>query len=267
MKHGLTVISTFLFLTITHRISAESLENNLGVVQNLQESSSFSAPECPIDMVEISGDFCPDVVQKCTNLDKTIHNVNGYVRCLQYEPTQCISKKKVSMHFCMDRYEWPNQRDSKPAVMVSWYDMKKNCEAEGKRLCEDNEWTMACEGNEMLPYPYGLSRDAHACNIDHPQMSWFDASKNPMTTKLAERLNQSVPSGTMPGCVSPYGVFDMTGNVDEWVANSSGHPYVSSLKGGHWVLGARNRCRPATLAHGPSTVYYEIGGRCCKDIQ
>ena len=268
MKRALTAISTVLFVTIIGSTGAKSQENiPILVAQELHSSLTEAAAVCPDDMVEITGDFCPDVVQKCINLDTTVHNVNGYVRCLEYEsPTQCLSKTRVPMHFCMDKYEWPNQNGVLPSIMVTWYDMKKNCEAEGKRICVDHEWSMACEGNDILPYPYGYKRDATACNIDHPQRTWFDASKMPMTMELASRLDQRVLSGAMGGCVSPYGVHDMTGNVDEWVVNSSGSPYVSGLMGGHWVTGARNRCRPETLAHGPTTIYYEIGGRCCKDI-
>lgn len=268
MKRALAVISTFLFATIASHTGAESKEKfPQPSARELHTSLTTSAGTCPDDMVEITGDFCPEVVQNCTNLDMTVHNVNGYVRCLEYGPTQCLSKTKVPMHFCMDKYEWPNQKDVKPAIMVSWYDMKKNCENDGKRLCVDHEWSMACEGNDIQPYPYGYKRDANACNIDHPQMPWFDASKANMTMEMALRLDQRVTSGSMEECVSSYGVHDMTGNVDEWVVNSSGSPYVSGLMGGHWVIGARNRCRPETLAHGPSTVYYEIGGRCCKDTQ
>jgi formylglycine-generating enzyme len=265
MKYYLVLIFSFLLLTITVYTSATSPEkDNKNVAPNVH-TASYAA--CPNDMLEITGDFCPEVIQNCINVDKSVHNVNGYVRCLEFEPSKCLSKKRIPMHFCMDKYEWPNQKDNKPEIMISWYDMKKNCEAEDKRLCLDNEWTMACEGNDILPYPYGYKRDIYACNIDHQQMPWFDASKSGMNKEIASRLDQRVPSGSMLGCVSPYGVYDMTGNVDEWVVNSSGKPYVSSLKGGHWVKGARNRCRPDTLIHGPETVYYEIGGRCCKDTQ
>ena len=38
-------------------------------------------------------------------------------------------------------------------------------ESRGARLCKESEWQFACEGEAMLPYPYGLSRDASACNI------------------------------------------------------------------------------------------------------
>lgn len=217
-------------------------------------------------MIEINGDYCPNVIQTCLNVDKSIHNVNGYPRCLQFAPSACISKKKVHLHYCIDKYEYPNQEGVKPDVMVSWYDMKASCESQGKHICQDREWTFACEGEEMLPYPYGYVRDDTTCNIDKPQRPWFQAEHSNMTPDIVARLDQRVASGDMP-CVSPFGVYDMTGNVDEWVVNSSGKPYISGLKGGHWVAGARNRCRPQTEIHGPTTVYYEIGGRCCKDIQ
>jgi hypothetical protein len=234
---------------------------------------------CPDGMVEIEGDYCPSIDQKCIVYDKTIHNANGYVRCLEFAPTKCLSAddKKIYMHFCIDRYEYPNHKGEKPIRMVSWYDMKKNCESIGKRMCEDREWTQACEGgsDQILAYPYGNVRDASKCNIDKPQRSWFDAGKMPMTKELSDRLDQSVPSGSM-NCVSGYGVEDLTGNEDEWIVNTEPdtsldhYPYKSGLVGGAWVLGHRNRCNTRkpdgaeTNVHGPNSTYYEFSGRCCK---
>jgi formylglycine-generating enzyme required for sulfatase activity len=239
------------------------------VAQELH-TALIETPHCPDNMVEIDGDYCPEnkLTQNCLKLDKTVHNVNGYVRCLEFAPSQCSASEEqlIHMHFCMDRFEWPNEKSIKPTVMISWNDMKKNCASENKRLCLDREWSLACEGPGILPYPYGYSRDVGACNIDHQQRPGFDASKATNSPEEVAYLDQRVPSGSMPKCVSPYGVYDMTGNVDESVINSSGHPYQSGLMGGHWVIGARNRCRPETIVHGPDTIFYEIGGRCCADI-
>jgi len=223
---------------------------------------------CPDDMIEIKGIYCPAVIQECIDIDKSVHNVNGFVRCMKFAKSKCIVpiNKRISLDFCIDKYESPNQENVKPTIMTSWYDFKADFEAHGKRLCEDYEWTFACEGSDMLPYPYGYERDDTACNIDHNQMAWFDAAHSNMNMEIALKLDQRVPSGSMPRCVSPFGVFDMTGNIDEWVLNSSGKPYNSGLMGGHWVKGARNRCRPETTIHGPTTVYYQMGSRACKDI-
>lgn len=225
-----------------------------------------SAPKqgpCPDDMVEVEGDFCPNVEQTCLKIDKSIQNVNGYPKCDEFAPTKCLSTKRVHMHFCIDRYEWPNQKGVNPSVMLTWNDMKRECGNVGKRICQDHEWSQACEGPEMLPYPYGLVRDATACNIDHPQKPNADITH--MDKANVEYLWQGQPSGSMPRCVSPYGVFDMTGNVDESVTHADG-PYKSAEMGGHWVKGARNRCRPKTTVHGEDFAFYEIGGRCCKSL-
>lgn len=239
------------------------------------ETDSRTIPEpleafilsCPDDMVEVIGNYCESVSQNCLVLDKTVHNANGYVKCDKFESkTTCLSKTTTKLHFCIDKYEYPNKQNEKPEIMISWNQLKNKCESIGKRLCLDKEWTQACEGNERFPYPYGFERNPNLCNIDKLQKPGFDPSKDKMTSDMVSYLDQRVESGTM-NCVSPYGVHDMTGNVDESVVNSSMKPYKSAEMGGHWVKGARNRCRPKTIVHNEEFQYYEIGGRCCKDVR
>ena len=83
-----------------------------------------------------------------------------------------------------------------------------------------------------------------------------------------ERLDRSVPSGQMPGCVSDDGVHDLTGNVDEWTLADHDRPRekakFSALKGGAWGH-VRNACRPMTTSHPPEFRYYFIGLRCCAN--
>jgi hypothetical protein len=59
-------------------------------------------------------------------------------------------------------------------------------------------------------------------------------------------------------------VFDMTGNVDEWVVNESGRPFRSASKGGYWGR-VRDACRPMTTAHDETFPFYQTGFRCCAD--
>lgn len=207
--------------------------------------------------------------------------------CYEFVPNHspCVSVKQVAgadgatvtvpderpMRFCIDTYEWPNVVGELPRVMVSWYEAKQLCEASGKRLCDDTEWTLACEGPERLPYPYGWVRDDTLCNIDNTFIAWnakklFSGDPQVAAAEL-ERLSQREPIGQRTTCVSPYGVFDLTGNVDEWAnhVTGNGHPHVSVFKGGHWVRGIRNRCRPKTSSHGPEFAFYAEGFRCCAD--
>jgi len=226
---------------------------------------------CPPDMVEVDGDYCPYVEQTCRRwLDPSTK-----LQCAEFEKTASAGRcfmKTQHKHFCVDRYEWPNKMGALPTYMATWSEAKASCEGMGKRLCSDTEWTLACEGPERQPYPYGggYERDQRACNIDKPYV-WPHAEKvyDPRT-EVAElaRLDQREPSGARSACVSPYGVHDMVGNVDEWVVNVSqfGKPHISALKGGYWGP-VRTRCRPMTTGHEASFRYYQIGFRCCDEAR
>jgi formylglycine-generating enzyme required for sulfatase activity len=190
------------------------------------------------------------------------------MRCAEFAPTSRCEGKVTHKHFCIDQYEYPNQPGAKPEIMKTWYQARDACSAQGKRLCGDSEWTLACEGQERMPYPYGYARNDEACNIDKPHPDVDEkAIANPATREAeVERLWQGEPSGTRESCVSPYGVHDMTGNVDEWVVNESAHPYHSGLKGGYWGP-VRDRCRPMTTAHNEDFFFYQIGFRCCSEAE
>jgi hypothetical protein len=224
---------------------------------------------CPAEMVEILGDYCPAVEQYCAAYVDA--KAIARDRCELFRPTGRCFGKPEPKHFCIDRYEWPNRAGVKPDIGMDWDEAKAKCEGAGKRLCEANEWTLACEGQERLPYPYGYERNTRACNIDRPYIL-------PDVDKFADpkrragefaRLDQRDPSGARESCVSPYGVYDTTGNVDEWVVDPSGKetekPYKSALKGGYWGP-VRNRCRPETTDHNRWHLGYAIGFRCCENV-
>ncbi len=230
--------------------------------------SLSSIDACSADMVEVDGDYCPVVEQRCLRwLDP-----DAKLRCAEFEKSAATDRcalRTQRKHFCIDKYEWPNRAGVLPAYMASFRDATTACESQGKRLCDDTEWTLACEGPDRQPYPYGsgFARDDSACNIDKPYL-WPRPERifNPDTQddELA-RLDQREPSGARASCVSPYGVHDMVGNVDEWVVNASqfGRPHLSGLKGGYWGP-VRTRCRPMTTAHDESFRNYQIGFRCCS---
>ncbi|MEI8256860.1 MAG: SUMF1/EgtB/PvdO family nonheme iron enzyme [Deltaproteobacteria bacterium] len=219
--------------------------------------------QCAPGMLLVDGEYCPQVDQQCLrwlDLDEEFP-----MRCAEFAPTRCISQRR-HVSVCMDEFEYPNHQGAFPQVMVSWYAARRACEARGARLCSMAEWTFACEGEQMLPYPYGLQRDDTACNFDHQSMR-PDRPRlgNPATAAdESARLYEAVPSGQYARCVSPTGIHDMTGNADEWVTNETGRPFQSALKGGWWGP-IRGRCRPATVSHNEGFVYYQIGFRCCAD--
>lgn len=239
-----------------------------------------STEGCPDDMVRVSGDYCPAVMQDCVEHHKEYaadkdRRKTVSERCLRYRsPSRCVSKKRRAMSFCVDRFEYPNQRGAIPRVLSSWHSAKALCEAAGKRLCSEDEFNFACEGPDMLPYTYGFTRDPEVCPIDKPYrypdhskvMLEYDACLTDEWCKAElDRLDQREPSGSRPGCVSWAGVFDLNGNVNEWVEiPKQKPPNRSGLKGGWWGP-VRGRCRPTVTFHKESDYGYEAGFRCCKD--
>jgi formylglycine-generating enzyme required for sulfatase activity len=170
---------------------------------------------------------------------------------------------------CMDAYEWPNHAGVEPVVMLRFVEAEAACASAGKRLCTEFEWEMACEGPDTLPWPYGYRYDPTACNSAKPYRPVSEAklASGDAAVRAAEarRSWQGEPSGAHPGCKSVYGVFDLTGNVEEWVQSSRPEwAYRSSLKGGYWSKPWAG-CRGTNDSHGPQFRFYEVGLRCCRE--
>jgi formylglycine-generating enzyme required for sulfatase activity len=245
---------------------------------------------CPDDMVLVSGNYCPRVEQVCLEHHQEFNKDEERKkkkrdegeeagkstvseRCLRYkEPSECLSKEREPMRFCMDRYEWPNKKGELPMLLISWTDAKKTCESVGKRLCTEDEYNFGCEGEQMLPYTYGYVRDVTKCNIDKPyrkrkkKLSRYEkCMQKPACKEELARLDQRLPAGSLPECVSPFGAYDLNGNINEWVYRSGQeYPNRSGLKGGWWGP-VRGRCRPTVGFHKEDDYGYEEGFRCCKD--
>ncbi|MEB2312020.1 MAG: SUMF1/EgtB/PvdO family nonheme iron enzyme [Sorangiineae bacterium] len=210
---------------------------------------------CPIDMVRVQGGRCPDVVERC--LEWLPHRQAGQLTsCARFaEPTVCRSAARTPMDYCIDRYEFTPEGYDYPLTHVNWTEAGLLCSRMGKRLCVEEEWEFACEGEEAVPYPYGYTRDAERCHHDIPELELVRARD--------DFIDHRVKRDALPGCVSPFGVYNLVGNVDEWTTRPGGQPYPSILRGGWWFMG-RNRCRAATSNHSQLYAGVQTGFRCCK---
>jgi formylglycine-generating enzyme len=191
-------------------------------------------------------------------------------RCRTFDPDKIASEisklPTQQMDYCIDRFEYPNVLGQNPMIVATFREAEAICKKDSKRLCTENEWTFACEGEEARPYPYGWTRDTTACVIDRAWRPFTEGALQPRDGKKAreelDRLWQGEPSGSRGACRSPFGVYDMTGNVDEWTRSVNSTGYSSVLKGGYWGP-VRARCRPATRAHNEDFVAYQQSFRCC----
>jgi hypothetical protein len=147
--------------------------------------------------------------------------------------------------FCMDMYEFPNESAGEPAVARSWSDADSLCAGRGKRLCTEAEWELACGGWQGDAYPYGKRYDGARCNTESA------------TIQL---------SGSEEGCRSPFGVYDLSGNVFEWTASDWSDRYQEKVvRGGNWSAGAGNSTCKARFGQPTATTSQAIGFRCCRN--
>jgi formylglycine-generating enzyme len=164
---------------------------------------------------------------------------------------------------------------SKPGVVPQGYLSKleadRACKNAGKRLCTLNEWVTACEGQGQTQFPYGSSFETGACNVhrtNHPAaLLHRDASRNHLDPRLGLTYDEEGPllrrTGATPACKSAWGgdgLFDMVGNVDEWVDTEG-----AAFLGGFFSRATREGCLSRITSHRADYLDYSLGTRCCLD--
>lgn len=172
--------------------------------------------------------------------------------------------------FCIDLYEAPNVKGAYPLYAQTAYDGNKFCVTKGKKLCSEDEWYFACVGPKWTRFPYGNDYVKGICNDDKTNYIVVPWNKmgSPEWQVIAKMLYKADPSGNRKQCVTPEGVYDLMGNVAEWVKSGNNeHGYV--VMGGFWYGvygGGIPNCGFVNPAHAPGFNSYEFGFRCCKDV-
>ncbi len=144
----------------------------------------------------------------------------------------------------------------RPVVGVDWNDADAYCRQYGKRLPTEQEWEKAARGTDGRKYPWGNEEPSSGLANFGKQ---FQAGIN----YYSERLTAV---GSYEGGKSPYGIYDLAGNVWEWTSSD----YDSSnkvIRGGSWNDRAYPlRSSDRTRSPPPSRYIYS-GFRCAQDAR
>lgn len=186
---------------------------------------------------------------------------------LQYKQFIDAMKRKSPTHFRNRTY--PDGKADHPVVFVSWDDAKAYCEWAGKRLPTDVEWEKAARGTDGRDYPWGDEFDVNRVN-------------SPVRWKSLNMEGDTLPVGAFEGGKSPYGLYDMSGNVwewtDSWYSQYPGNTWPSenygelykTLKGGSWWDCSYYQCGVSAPVFNrsyfkPNVKNSSFGFRCAKD--
>jgi hypothetical protein len=141
------------------------------------------------------------------------------------------------------------------------------CAAAGKRLCTEAEWQRACEGAgpNYWSYPYGDDYDKYACN------GWgydYDCTAPNDHFLLYETGHDYGCPSAADTCLSDFGAYDLSGNVQEWTSSliSSG-PDTYRVRGGTYQTQPGGlTCQHAFIAFDDTIAFPTLGFRCCQDV-
>ncbi|NTU54275.1 MAG: SUMF1/EgtB/PvdO family nonheme iron enzyme [Chlorobiaceae bacterium] len=154
------------------------------------------------------------------------------------------------------------KEDEQPVVSISWYAARAYClwlsmiESGGKkddlyRLPTEIEWEWAAAGKEQREYPWRVAEQP-----------------SPKLANYGDNVGATTPVGSYPDGATPEGLYDMAGNVWEWMENLSGDklwPSARALRGGSWGSSSDNlRCSARDRGGVPAVRGYVVGFRVVR---
>ncbi len=158
-----------------------------------------------------------------------------------------------------------------PMTMVTWFGANAYCEFYGGRLPLEVEWEKAARGTELveghgLPFPWGT--EIHGNNANY-------YSSADLFEKMYGKLGNTTPVGFYNGqsydgyqtldSPSPYGLYDMGGNVWQWMGDDHHDQHYRMMRGGSFYTYEVDLRVWKSNSAGPQYYSPSVGFRCARD--
>lgn len=170
-----------------------------------------------------------------------------------YEP-DFVPPKDVIFKWLPEDYFTNPEYDDYPVVFIDWWDAYAYANWAGKRLPLEKEWEKAARGIDGRIYPYGNEFNPSRCNV---------AESN---------IYHPTPVRKYESGKSPYGCYDMSGNVWDWCSDAFEHntsiiKVTRVVKGGSCTRGKVKALCSFRNGRHPYERWISRGFRCVKDIE
>jgi formylglycine-generating enzyme required for sulfatase activity/serine/threonine protein kinase len=213
-------------LTVTAEPPPATVPDNMGYIPGGafrmgDKDLAGKTDERPAHDVEVNGFFMDQY--EVTNARYRQCVAAGKCTSPHYEDGSCITLTPKGWEPAP--VERAFQEDATPVVCVDWHQASAYCAYAGKRLPTEAEWEKAAVGPEGYRWSFGNTFERTKANYcdKHCDLPWKDHYGDDGYTLTA-------PVGTYPP--NSYGLYDMSGNVWEWVADWYGEQFYGKPEAG-----------------------------------
>jgi len=157
-----------------------------------------------------------------------------------------------------------------PMTMVTWWGANAYCQNYDQRLPTEIEWEKAARGTEFasgygMPYPWGE-------HIERNNANYYSSSD--LFEKMYGKLGNTTPVGFFNGKIydgyqtlnaaSPYGLYDMAGNVWQWTGDDYHDQHYRYMRGGSFYTYEVDLRVWKNNSAGPQYYSPQVGFRCAR---
>jgi formylglycine-generating enzyme len=182
-----------------------------------------------------------------------------------------LDENGLRLNFDGSTFTSKSEYSNHPVTMVTWFGAQAFCEYYGWRLPTEIEWEKAARGTEIvdgygLPFPWGTHIERNNANF----YSSFD-----LFVKMFGKLGNTTPVGFYNGntyndyetldSASPYGLYDMAGNVWQWTGDVYPDQHYRHMRGGSFYSYEVDLRVWKFNSAGPQYYSPAVGFRCSRD--
>ena len=261
------------------RLDHEQVQELYSKIQSKLIDASGSTKK--VEMVTVEGGCFDMGSSKGSVLESPVHKV-------------CLSPFKIEKHEVTQKSFQSIMKTNPsrfvsadlPVESVTWQEANKYCEKTGKRLPTEAEWEFAARGGTTTEYYWGEKFDSSRGNFCDT-----NCDMNVRVADASDGYKYTAPVGKFPP--NPFGIYDMSGNVAEWVADwmdtEQNYYFISPkdnplgptrknirdfdgganekiLRGGSWGGGIETLRSAWRKAFFRNYRFENLGFRCAKDI-
>ncbi len=155
--------------------------------------------------------------------------------------------------------------ENHPMSMVTWFGAKAFCDANGWRLPTELEWEKAARGEDGRAYPWGSEIALNQANYYSSHDLFEKIAGLGDTTPVGFFNGQTYDGYQTADSASPYGLYDMAGNVWQWTADIYEGQHYRYLRGGSKADYEYNLRSFTRNSAGPDYYSPNVGFRCARD--